>query len=87
MKDDPLLTPEGDLFVPRIEIAVFTGKGDRRRVVEALEPYRDAEAGELPVTHVKMARVPIQPHDHYHPIDVVAEIGLLGENYRQGYHD
>jgi hypothetical protein len=87
MKDDSLLTPEGDLFIPRIEIAVFTGKGDRRRVVEALEPYLDAEAGELPVTHIKMARVPIQPHDHYHPIDVIAEIILFGENYRQGYHD
>ena len=87
LREDPLVTPEGDHFVPRIEIAHFTGKGERSRVVETLAPYRELDAGRLPITHVKMARVPIQPHDHYHPIDVIAEIGLLGEQYRQGYHN
>ena len=87
LSDDPAVTPDGDGFIPRVAIGYFTGNGDRRRVIEALEPHLDVEAGELPVTHIKMARVPIQPHDHYHAIDVVADIVLFGERYRQGYHD
>lgn len=87
MKHDPSITADGDSFVPRIDVAHFTGEGDRQRVIEALEPYLEAECGEVEIAHVKMARMPIQPHDHYHPIDVVAEIGLLGEQYRHGYHN
>jgi hypothetical protein len=87
MKDDPLVTPEGDRFVPRVEIAYFTGKGDRANVVAALEPYRELQVGQVPLTHLKMARLPIQPHSHYEPIDVVAEIPMLGEAHRGGYHN
>ena len=84
---DPAMTAEGDCFVPRVPLGFFTGAGDRGRVVEAVEPYLDATGGELPISHIKMARVPIQPHDRYHGIDVIAEIVLLGEQYRKGYHD
>ena len=87
MKDDPLVTPDGDRFVPRMDLAFFTGRGDRSNVIKAIEPYLDAEAGEQRVTHVKMARIPIQPNDHYSRIDVVAEIELYGESYRKGYHN
>ena len=36
---------------------------------------------------MKLARVPIQPHDHYLDLDVIAEIPLLGAQHRKGYHN
>ncbi len=86
MNGDPAVTADGDGFVPRIDIGYFTGEGDRRRVIEALEPYRDAAGGELAVSQIKIARIPIQPHDRYHAIDVVAQIILSGEQYGKDYH-
>jgi len=87
LKEDPLVTDAGDSFVPRMDIAYFTGKGDRARVIEALEPYRDLLVGEVPLTHLKLARVPILPYNHYETIDVVAEIPMLGAAHRGGYHN
>lgn len=87
LKNDPLITEAGDQFVPTLDIAYFTGKGDRRRVIEALEPFRDLEVGTAPLTHTKLARVPILPYNHYEAIDVVAEIPMLGEAHRGGYHN
>jgi len=87
MKDDPLVTADGDAFVPTLDLAFFTGRGDRARVRAVLEQYRDIDLGELPLTHMKMGRVPIQPHDHYIEIDIVAEIPLLGADHRKGYHN
>ncbi len=87
LKDDPLITEEGDQFVPTLDIGYFTGKGDRQRVIEALEPFRDLEVGTAPLTHTKLARVPILPYNHYEAIDVVAEIPMLGAAHRGGYHN
>lgn len=87
LKDDPLVTESGDAFVPVIDIGYFTGKGDRARVVEALEPYRDLVVGEAPLTHLKLARIPVLPHNYYEAIDVIAEIPMLGAAHRGGYHN
>lgn len=87
MKDDPLVTPEGDRYVPQVDIAYFTGKGSRERVVEALQEFRSLTVGEVALTHLKMARMPIQPHSHYEEIDVVAEMQMLGDAHRKGYHN
>ncbi len=87
LRDDPLITEEGDTFVPTLDIGYFTGKGDRQRVIEALEPFRDLEVGTTPLTHTKLARLPILPYNHYETIDVVAEIPMLGEAHRGGYHN
>ncbi|MDP6607012.1 MAG: hypothetical protein QF664_12255 [Dehalococcoidia bacterium] len=87
LRDDPLIGSDGDGYVPTIQLAYFTGEGERGRVLEALEPHRDIAAGTVTQTHIKMARIPIQPTDHYTPIDVVAEIVLLGDGYRKGYHN
>lgn len=87
MKDDPLVTPDGDRFIPQMDIAYFTGKGSRERVAEALGPFRDVVVGDVALTHLKMARVPIQPHSHYEEIDVVAEMPMLGADHRKGYHN
>jgi hypothetical protein len=87
MKEDPLVTPEGDRFVPTLDLGYFTGRGSRQRVLEALAGWREVDLGEVPLTHMKMARMPIQPHNHYVELDVIAEIPLLGQDYRKGYHD
>lgn len=87
MKDDPLITPEGDRFVPQVDIAYFTGRGSRERVAEALEPFRNLVVGDIALTHLKMARMPIQPHSHYEDLDVVAEMQMLGDDHRKGYHN
>jgi hypothetical protein len=87
MREDPLITPEGDAFVPTIEIGFLMGRGDRSRVIEALEPYRDIDLGTITPEKLKMARMPIQPHDHYAGIDVVAEIPMYGADARKGYHN
>ncbi len=87
MKDDPLVTADGDAFVPKLPIAFTTGKGDRARLVEFLEAHRELDLGEFSPPHMKLARLPIQPHDHYGAIDVVAEIPLLGSDHRKGYHN
>lgn len=88
LKQDPLIDAGGnDAFVPVVDIGYFTGKGDRARVVEALEPFRDLEVGSVDLTHLKLARLPILPHSHYEMIDVVAEIPMLGAAHRGGYHN
>jgi hypothetical protein len=87
LRGDPDIEGDVDSFMPVIDIGCFTGSSDRRRVIEVLERYRDVEAGEISVTHLKLGRVPIQPHDHYGDIDVVAEIPMYGEAYRKGYHN
>ena len=61
--------------------------GNRARLVEFLEAHRDVDLGEFRPPHMKLARLPIQPHDHYGAIDVVAEIPLLGAAHRKGYHN
>ena len=81
------VTTTSDPFVPSVDIAYFTGKGDRRRVIEAVEPYLQMEVSEHGVTTVKLARIASDPFEHYPDIDIVAEIGLLGDEYRKGYHN
>ncbi len=87
MKDDPLVTSDGDRYIPQIDLAYFTGRGSRERVIEAIEPFRDIAVGDIALTHLKMARMPIQPHSHYEEIDVVAEMPMLGADHRKGYHN
>lgn len=87
LKEQSALGADADQFIPRIDIAFFTGQGERDRVVEAVQPYLEAQAGERQTDAIKMARLPILPYDHYHEIDVVAEIKLFGDQYRKGYHN
>ena len=87
MKDDPLVTADGDRFIPQVDLAYFTGKGSRERVVEALDSFRDLVVGDVTPTHLKLARMPILPYSHYEEIDVVAEMQLLGSDHRKGYHN
>lgn len=87
LHEETLVTAGVDHYIPTIDIAYFTGAGSRARVMQALEPYRDVDLGEVQLTHTKMARMPILPHSHYETPDVVAEIPLLGAAHRGGYHN
>jgi len=87
MKDDPLITPEGDAFIPTMDIGFTTGSGSRQRLVQLLEEYRSIDLGEVSPPMMKLARLPIQPYNHYLDIDVVAEVPLLGASHRKGYHN
>lgn len=78
--------PEDD-FVPDIPVAYLTAGGDRAAIARAVSPFLEADFGAYPVTHVKMGRVAPDPEVHYPDLDVVAEIGLLGKDYRKGYHN
>ncbi len=74
-------------YIPFVRFAGFTGKGSRQRVVQAVTPYLDARLGEFTVEQAKMARVPADPQTGWGDLDVIAEIGLLGQAARQGYHN
>ncbi len=87
MKDDPLITAEGDTFVPTMDIGFTTGTGSRQRLIELLEEHRSIDLGEVSPPAMKLARLPIQPYDHYLDLDVVAEVPLLGADHRKGYHN
>ena len=68
-------------------LLLYFAQDDRAKVAAALEPFRDIEVGAIDLTHMKLARLPIQPHSYYEMIDVVAEIPMLGAAHRGGYHN
>ena len=76
-----------ETFIPTMDIAYTTGKGDKEKLITKLENYRSIDAGTFNLNLMKLARVPIQPHDHYLDLDVIAEIPLLGAQHRKGYHN
>ena len=76
-RDDPALAPDGaDHFVPSIPLAYFTGRGDRARIIEAVEPHREIAVGEYPVARIGVGRILSEPQIPYPDVDVVAEIAL-----------
>ena len=86
-KEKGIKTGPGDDFVPDIPIAYLTGGGDRAAIIDAIMPYLHADFGSYLVSHIKMGRIAPDPEVHYPNIDVVAEIGMLGKDYRKGYHN
>ena len=76
-----------DMFVPKLPVGHLSGKGRRENLLSLLEDWRTVEFTTIELTHLQMARVPIMPHDHYASLDVVAQIEMRGENYREGYHN
>ncbi len=87
LRDDPDIDGDEDSYMPAIDIACFTGTGSRERVAEVLATYREIDLGNVDITHLKLGRLPIQPHDYYADIDVIAEIPMYGDDYRKGYHN
>ncbi|MDA1062531.1 MAG: hypothetical protein O2895_06455 [Chloroflexi bacterium] len=86
-KEKGIKTGDEDDFVPDIAIAYLTAGADRSAIIEALTPHLEDDFGSYPVTQIKMGRVAPDPEVHYPNLDVVAEIGMLGKNHRQGYHN
>ena len=84
--EDSQVMAQGDRFMPVVHLAHFAG-GDREAVAQAVEDLRDIELGEIEITHIKMARMSPDPDIRTPEPDVIAEIGLLGEGYRTGYHN
>ena len=76
-----------DLFVPRMVIGHLNGQGTRDALFENLSPWRETNFGRVSLTHLQIGRVPIMPHDHYASLDIVAQIEMRGEKYREGYHN
>ena len=87
MREQGVSWPDDDPFVPEIPFAYFTGRGDRRAVIEAVESYRDADLGTYEQTMYKLGRIGSDPQIHYPSLDVIAEIRLLGDDHRKGYHN
>ncbi len=86
-KEKGIKTGPGDDFAPDIPIAYLVDGGDRAAIIDALMPYLHADFGTYPVSHIKMGRIAPDPEVHYPNIDVVAEISMLGKDYRKGYHN
>ena len=80
-------TLANEVFIPTMDIAYTTGKGEREKLISKLENYRSIDLGTVSLKLMKLARVPIQPHDHYLDLDIIAEIPLLGSEHRKGYHN
>tara|TARA_B110000263_G_scaffold152117_1_gene132072 strand:- start:579 stop:1346 length:768 start_codon:yes stop_codon:yes gene_type:complete len=76
-----------DIFIPKLAIGHLSGEGNRQNLLSLLEDWRTVEFTTIDLTHLQMARIPIMPHDHYASLDVVAQIEMRGENYREGYHN
>jgi hypothetical protein len=74
-------------YLPKIQVAGFTGRGSRDRVVEAVTPYLEQDITELTVDQVKMSRIPADPQTGFGDLDVIAEIRLYGAAGRMGYHN
>ena len=86
-KEKGIQIGDGDDFVPDIPIAYLVDGGDRAAIIDAVMPYLHADFGTYPVSHIKMGRIAPDPEVHYPNIDVVAEISMLGKDYRKGYHN
>lgn len=86
-KEKGITTGPGDEFAPDIPIAYLTPEADRAAIIEAVTPHLQQDFGSYPVTHIKMGRIAPDPEVHYGGLDVVAEITLLGEDHRKGYHN
>ncbi len=87
LRDSSDLATGEDLFMPRVVIGHLNGEGRRDALFENLLPWKETNFGEISLTHLQIGRVPIMPHDHYAPLDIVAQIQMRGEKYREGYHN
>ena len=87
LRADAAMTPDGDTFVPTIDIAYLDASASSGAVAQAIEAYRTLAVAEITPTHLMLARVSTQPEQHFDTLDVIAEIPMLGEQHRAGYHN
>ena len=87
LHDDPAMTTDGDTFVSTIDIAYLDARADAGAVTRAIEAYRSVEVAEVTPQYLALARLSIQPEQHFDTLDVIAEIPMLGMQHRGGYHN
>lgn len=69
----------GQDFVPTVPFAYFMGGGDRARIAELVEPYRETVLGEHHASHIGLGRLLCEPQIRYPGPDVLVEIPLRGK--------
>ncbi len=79
LRQDPAMTRDGDMYMPVIDLAYLDGTASDGAVVQAIDPYRAVDLGEVNVGKLMLAHVISQPETHYAYLDIWAEIILAGQ--------
>lgn len=87
LHSDTAMTADGDTFTATIDLAFLDAAASESTVLNIIEGYRDLVLPEVTPTHLMLARVAPQPEQHYAPLDIVAEVPMLGASHRGGYHN
>lgn len=74
LRADPAMTPEGDTYVPAIDIAYLDATASEGEVVQAIDPYRTLDLGEVTVARLMLSRMIAHPEAHFAYLDIWAEI-------------
>ncbi len=70
------LTPDGDPYEPTIDIAYLDANASEGEVVQAIDPYRSLDLGEVRVQKLMLGRAVMQPQAHYAFLDIFIEIPI-----------
>ena len=62
------------------------GSASEGAAIQAIEPYRAIDLGEVTPTHLMLARLTSRPERHYAFFDVFAEVPMRGAQ-RGGYRN
>lgn len=87
LQSDAAMTPDGDTFAATIDLAHLGRTASEGAVAQAIEPYRDLVLPEVTPAHLMLARLAALPEQHYATLDIVAEVPMLGDQHRGGYHN
>ncbi|MDA0302623.1 MAG: hypothetical protein O2822_08860 [Chloroflexi bacterium] len=87
LQSDPAMTPDGDTFAATIDLAHLDRTASGGAVAQAIEPYRDLVLPEVTPAHLMLARLAALPEQHYATLDIVAQVPMLGDQHRGGYHN
>ena len=80
---DPEMTSDGDNYMAGIDIAYLDANASEGEVIQAIDPYRAVDLGEVTVAKLMLARMIAQPEAHFAYIDIFAEI-LMAQSQRAG---
>jgi hypothetical protein len=87
LQSDAAMTPDGDTFAPTIDLAYLDATASEGALLQAIEAHRDLVLPEVTPTHLMLARLAALPEQHYATLDIVAEVPMLGDQHRGGYHN
>lgn len=87
LRSDPAMTADGDTFVATIDLAHLDASASRSDVLATIAGSTGVALPEVIPTHLMLARFAPLPEQHYAPLDIVAEVPMLGASHRGGYHN